>query len=35
MEYAQWLKEQKQKFLERLGIKVNEPKKQQGYRRGV
>jgi len=31
--YADWFREQKKKFLESLGIKVNEPKKQQGMKR--
>lgn len=33
MEYSSWFKEQKKKFLDRLGIKVNEPKKQMGQNR--
>lgn len=33
IEYGSWFKEQKKKFLERLGIKVNEPKKQMGQNR--
>lgn len=31
--YADWFKNQKQKFLDSLGVKVNEPKKQQGMKR--
>jgi len=31
--YTDWFKSQKQKFLESLGVKVNEPKKQQGMKR--
>jgi len=31
--YADWFREQKKKFLENLGIKINEPKKQQGMKR--
>lgn len=31
-EYGVWFREQKQKFYERLGIKVNEPRNQQGQR---
>lgn len=30
--YVDWFREQKKKFLEGLGIKVNEPKKQQGQK---
>lgn len=33
MEYGSWFKEQKKKFLERLGIKINEPRKQRGQQR--
>lgn len=33
MEYGSWFKEQKKKFLESLGIKVNENKKQMGMKR--
>lgn len=33
MYYAEWFREQKQKFLESLGIKVSEPKRQMGQRR--
>lgn len=32
-EYSGWFREQKQKFFEYLGIKVNQPKNQQGQRR--
>ncbi|MDR1091031.1 MAG: plasmid recombination protein [Prevotella sp.] len=33
MEYGYWFRLQKQKFLESIGVKVNENKKQQGVRR--
>ena len=31
--YADWFREQKKKFLESIGVKINEPKKQQGMKR--
>lgn len=31
--YAQWFKEQKTKFLENIGVKINEPKNRQGISR--
>lgn len=33
MDYTMWFREQKQKFLENLGIKINQPKNQQGQKR--
>lgn len=33
MDYGSWFKDQKKKFLEKLGIKVNEPKNQRGQNR--
>lgn len=33
MEYSHWFREQKQKMYEKMGIKINEPKNQQGQKR--